>query len=96
MPSGSSLRGAVIGEFTKAFGAPTLVTSTDTLWVLRALPYLAAVNVLVFVGDQTIVWFFDPHDSDDGHHREIIETTEQIGGIAKLISARVRRAGGRD
>jgi hypothetical protein len=94
-PPQSPLHAILLKSFTEAFGEPHKVAENERQWSLRALNYIAALNVLVSPGashrDATpVVWIFDPHDPSNGISNTLVTREEDVAPLIEKIKARVR------
>ncbi|HVZ94737.1 MAG TPA: hypothetical protein VG797_09525 [Phycisphaerales bacterium] len=90
----SPLHPIVYEKFRLAFGDPHRAEGKDRHWGLRALNYIAAINVLVNgSSEHPVVWVFDPHDPKDGVSSCRIRSEAEIDPLIKRIEERVRSVG---
>ena len=89
----SPIHALVLSKFRAAFGEPTNLGEKGNHWSLRALKYVAAVNILVN-GDakHPIVWVFNPHDPSNGVSNTPIQHESQIEPLVESIVATVAGA----
>ncbi len=90
----SALREKVHQKFRQAFGTPDHDVGKDLHWSLRALNYIASINVLINGSSKEVrVWGFDPHDPSDGVSHAEIKSEAEAEKLIRMIEQRVKHAG---